>query len=279
MNPNRKKIARAIITYLIIVFSISTIFYILYTAAVAAHDKSRAMLYIMLLMWCPATSAIATGLIYNRNIRGFGWRWQGTGYALLGYCLPIGYAGITYGAIWLSGLGAINQDFASVFFTLPRVIRFLTIGMVFTFASVIGEEIGWRGFLIPHFAKLTSFTKLGFITGLIWAFWHYPLIIFSNYRVPNTPLIYNLACFTLMVIAMNFVLAWLRLKSGSIWPTVILHTSHNLYIQNFFDPITKDTGITRYFTSEFGIGLCAIITITAFIFWRMRSRLPDIRVS
>jgi len=96
LNTNRKEITRAIITYLIVVFSLSAIFYFLYTTAVIAHDKARAMIYITLLMWCPATGAIATSLIYNRNLRGLGWRWAGPGYALLGYCLPICYAGITW---------------------------------------------------------------------------------------------------------------------------------------------------------------------------------------
>ena len=71
--------------------------------------------------------------------------------------------------------------------------------------------------------------------------------------------------FTWMVVASSFVCAWLRLKSGSLWTAVIPHASHNLYIQDIFDPLTQDRRITKYVTTEFGIGLAV-----AYYFWRRR---------
>jgi hypothetical protein len=78
-----------------------------------------------------------------------------------------------------------------------------------------------------------------------------------------------------MAIAASFVFAWLRLKSGSLWTAVILHASHNLFIQEIFDPLTKDRGITKYLTTEFGVGLALAYTLAAWYFWRRRGELPQ----
>jgi len=49
-----------------------------------------------------------------------------------------------------------------------------TLGVLISCLTALGEEIGWRGFLVPQLASVTSFTKTALISGLIWAVWHYP---------------------------------------------------------------------------------------------------------
>jgi membrane protease YdiL (CAAX protease family) len=73
-----------------------------------------------------------------------------------------------------------------------------------------------------------------------------------------------------MVVSLAFPLAWLRLRSGSVWPCALLHASHNLFIQAFLDRVTVDTGITRWLTTEFGAALALTVGITAWLFWRQR---------
>ena len=116
-----------------------------------------------------------------------------------------------------------------------------TFGLVISCLSALGEEIGWRGFLVPELAKNFSFTKTALISGGIWALWHYPLILFANYNNSSAPAWFGLFCFTVMVLGISFAFAWLRLKSGSLWTGVIFHASHNLFIQNFFTPLTGAT--------------------------------------
>ena len=69
---------------------------------------------------------------------------------------------------------------------------------------------------------------------------------------------------------MSFVFAWMRLKSGSLWTGVLLHASHNLFIQDFFDRITTDTGKTKYVIGEFGAGLAIVCIFFAAYFWTRR---------
>lgn len=69
------------------------------------------------------------------------------------------------------------------------------------------------------------------------------------------------------------VFAWLRLRSGSLWPTVLLHASHNLFVQMVFTPLTIDTGYTAYVIDEFGIGLALALALLGYLFWRQRGAL------
>jgi hypothetical protein len=77
-------------------------------------------------------------------------------------------------------------------------------------------------------------------------------------------------CFAVLVVAIAVPMAWLRLRTRSVWPAAIMHVSHNQYVQGFFDRVTVDTGPTRWLTTEFGAGLAVTIGITAWIFWRWR---------
>src|SRR5262249_3568404 len=81
-------------------------------------------------------------------------------------------------------------------------------------------------------------------------------------------------CFTVMVVSMSFVFAWMRLKSGSLWTGAILHASHNLYIQGVFTPITGDTGKTKWFVDEFGCVVPLVAVAFAVYFWTRRRELP-----
>jgi len=67
------------------------------------------------------------------------------------------------------------------------------------------------------------------------------------------------------------------MKSGSLWTGVILHASHNLFIQAILTPLTIDNGKTMYYIDEFGIGLPIATSIVAFYFWRKRKELPSLQ--
>ena len=259
MSDGKKEVG----TYLGFTFGLSAIFWALIISggSLGVHGG----LYVFALMWCPGTSALITRLIFQRNVRGEGWpigspKWLG-----LAYLLPLGYASVAYGLVWLTGLGGV--DLAR--FKTP-VVLFLVVGALQSLLSATGEELGWRGFLVPTLARTMSFRRTAIVSGAIWAAWHVPLIIFADYN-GGTPSWYSTLCFAVMVVSMGFPFAWLRLRSGSVWPAAVLHASHNLFVQAFFDRVTVDTGPTKWLTSEFGAALALTIAATAWLFWRARA--------
>jgi uncharacterized protein len=277
MNTTNKKI----LVFLFLTFSLSSIFYF-FIASAETKDG-----YVFGLMLCPGIAAIATQLYFHRSLRRFGWRPGKVKFIWMGYGLPVVYGLVLYGVVWLTGLGkfipAEMAEWLAVQWGIENANPYLivalyllaqsTLGVVFSCATALGEEIGWRGLLVPELAKVNSFFKTALISGGIWAVWHYPVMLFADYGNTGTPIWFNLIFFTLAAVGISFPLAWLRLKSGSIWPAVILHASHNLFFQVIFSPLTGDTGITEYLIGEFGIGLALISLLVAWLFWRKRDEL------
>jgi membrane protease YdiL (CAAX protease family) len=265
--PTRQRLA----AFLVLTYALSTIFYM----RIASAGKLK-MLPVLGLMWCPGAAALIVRLVSQQNLRGTGWKWGATRWQILSYLLPPAVGAVLYGLVWLTGIGsftaaglALGKE-AGVQIPLPVTIVLLaTVGFLSAVVFALGEEIGWRGFLVPELAQVSSFTKTALVSGAAWSVYHYPLILFADYN-GTAPKWLALLVFTWMILASSFVYAWLRLKSGSVWTGVVLHASHNLFIQQIFDPLTKDRGLTRYVTTEFGVGLSLAYTILALYFWRRR---------
>jgi membrane protease YdiL (CAAX protease family) len=237
-------------------------------------------------MWCPATAAFLASLLTSRPLSEIGWRLDAR-WILLGLVIPLGYAAVAYGAVWALGLGAVpNHDFLARLQTRfggspgDAFAKFLgiqaTAGLLLSCLAGLGEEIGWRGFLVPELSRRLSFAKTSLVSGLVWSAWHYPLLLFADYN-GGAPKAWSLACFTVMVLGISFVFAASRLASGGVWPAVLLHGSHNLFIQGVFDPITADTGRTKWWIGEFGAALAlAAVGVAALTlaWWRGRGDSP-----
>ena len=257
--------------------------FVLYSGKMDAGN----LLFVTGSMWSPALAAFATKRLFGESIRELPWRWGPANYVWLGYLIPIAYAVPVYLLVWLTGLGGFadaefvrktGETFGWTKFppavTLALFVLFTaTLGMVGKTSRALGEEIGWRGFLVPELTKVTSFTGVALISGAMWAVYHFPVLIFADYNA-GTPVWFGLGCFTLGVVAESFIYAWLTLRSGSLWPAAFLHGSHNLWVQSILTPLTRDTGPTEYIIDEFGIGMVITDIITAIIVWRKRGQLP-----
>jgi membrane protease YdiL (CAAX protease family) len=222
-----------------------------------------------LLMLAPSLAAIITYLAFERSLRPVGWRPGKIKYLLLGLMIPIIYCLIAYGLVWLSGWGKYNSLFP------PNFPIFLATMLFNGTLSALLEEVAWRGFLVPKMMELTSFTKTALITGLVWAVWHYPLIIFSNVRLGNTPLPFSLVCFTIFAVGVSFTAAWLRMKSGSVWSAALLHGSHNVFMLHVFNSLTTDSGSTWLLLGEYGAVTAAMGLLLVILFWSLRTQLPE----
>ncbi len=272
---------REISVFLALTFALSAICYALIISS-GGLESRHGELYTLALMWCPGLSALAVSLLLRRTLRGLGWGWGRTRYQLLAYLLPLAYAAVVYLPVWALGLGGFNEEVwshAAQKFgvaSLPTPLGFVgllviagLLGIVPNSIFALGEELGWRGFLVPRLVERYGFTRASWISGSIWALWHFPLILFGGYR-GRAPLAFEMVCFTVLVVGISFPLAWLRLRSGSVWTAMLLHASHNMFIQSLYDRLTTDTGPTKWLTGEFGAGLALVAVVVAYLFWRRR---------
>jgi membrane protease YdiL (CAAX protease family) len=93
---------------------------------------------------------------------------------------------------------------------------------------MLGEEFGWRAYLLPKLMPLGG-RKAVLLVGAIWAVWHWPAIFMGyEYGVEYWgapvvgPLLFVVICFFL-----SAFLAWLTLRSGSVWPAAFGHGAIN----------------------------------------------------
>ncbi|HTS13699.1 MAG TPA: type II CAAX endopeptidase family protein [Candidatus Limnocylindrales bacterium] len=284
-----RPLPKQIFTFLVLVFAFSSLPYYLmiHTGHIAAGNGMA----VALVMWCPALAAFATCGLLKIDLATLGWSWRPARWVAWAYVIPILYALPVYVVTWV----AIPGSFAFSQFAAPLAKSFgfpnsptatalflaipgyATLGVISSMARALGEEIGWRGFLLPRLVKATGFTVGCLISGCIWAVWHYPGLLFADYNAGTKPA-YALACFTVMVIADAYILGWMRLKSGSLWPAAMLHASHNLFIQAIFDRMTAPVGRALYVTTEFGCGLALTVAAFALYFWTRRKEVLPVEL-
>lgn len=234
------------------------------------------------LMLSVGLAAIVTCLATRTPLASLGWHWGSWGTQWLSYLLPLGYALLAYGIIWALDFGSW-YDLAFVqeqkeAYNLPGWSDALIIGLhflltatvsfVLVLPSVLGEEIGWRGLLVPELSKLMPFGGVALVSGLVWSVWHWPLMFMGIYGAAEpTTFFYQLACFTIAITSMSVVMTYLRLKSDSLWPAVVFHMSHNVFLQKFFGPMTDADARSAWFMDEFGVVLPGILVPIAIYYW------------
>jgi uncharacterized protein len=136
----------------------------------------------------------------------------------------------------------------------PDVPGEVTIVGLVLFVLVIGEEIGWRGFLLPILLGRMSPLLASGVTAVLWALWHAPL-----YFLPGMPSFGDpYLAFVAWVLPLTFVLTWLWLRTRSVIVTTVAHGSANL-VSGLVLPL-DDPGL-RFLFSALGFGIVAVVLV------------------
>lgn len=242
------------------------------------------------LMLTVGLAAVGACLICQQNLRSLGWSWGRWKYQWASYVIPLLYCSVAYFAIWGLGLGTwYDQGFVAELRTGYRLeqwpdaaiiaFEFLvtaTLSFVLILPGVLGEEMGWRGVLVPALSKSLSFTQVCLFSGVVWAVWHWPIIIMGIYGSAELPIGYSLTVFTACIVSMSFIMTYIRYRTNSLWPAVVFHMSHNAFLQKFFTPLTEPTASSIWYIDEFGIAVPLVVAIIALVFWRKGRQLPGV---
>ncbi len=251
---------KSVIIFLIVTFLLSCICYYIY---ITGGEEASSI--VALLMWCPGLVAILIKKIFYRKERLFGFQRCSIKYILLGIFLPAVYLMVSYGIYWAINPASFTGKtmLTSIVYTILMILSGTILAM--------GEEIGWRGFLLPKMDILIGRKPAILVCGLIWAMWHYPIMIAGLYQ-SGTPTWYQLPMFTIEVVLITAVMAYLRLNSNSIWPAILLHASHNIIDQTICAPLTEADN-SAYFAGETGfITVICIFLITLILYRKFRRK-------
>ncbi|PYU18674.1 MAG: hypothetical protein DMG32_25815 [Acidobacteria bacterium] len=187
----------------------------------------------------PLDTALGTGLLGGVAAWAIGeGRWKElrqftrlpeTKFGMLGVIFPIAINLIPNLVAYLSErihwaafeLGKFSPPIFASYFRFPDPYYFW-----FLFAAAF-EEIIWRGYLQPRFVQRFGVIRGVFLLGLAWSAFHF-LGDFQK-TTEDYQVLLRLTSRLGLCIAMSYVLGWLTLHSGSIWPAALAHGLQNVW--------------------------------------------------
>ena len=237
-----------------------TLVIILSLAAEAFIVNGGPLWMYFVLMWIPAFSAIIASAVSLKDekekfslksfLSGLGIRKCRIRYILLAVLIPLIYLLIPYMIYWKTHPDNFGYTGVALHLVLKDCLPMMVIGIFPNIISAMGEEIGWRGYMLPALTKRSNLVKALIISGLFWACWHLPLLAFGDYMT-GAPVWYKLPAFVLCILPVGIIIGGLTYLSRSVWPAAFLHAAHNNYDQAVFGVITRGDDM-MYYVSETG---------------------------
>jgi membrane protease YdiL (CAAX protease family) len=146
-----------------------------------------------------------------------------------------------------------------------QVISCFTLAPAFNCIFALGEELGWRRFLLERLLPLGQWRAIA-LSGTIWGVWHLPAIV-QGLNYPGRPV---LGVFMMIVfcLLLGAIFSWLYLQTRSPWTPTLAHASLNATagLPMFF---LKDVNIVVGGTIASVIGW---IGLAGFVGWLVLSR-------
>lgn len=173
--------------------------------------------------------------------------------AILG---PLLVMGLAYGVLWSLGVADFRVPdkplgFDVSLWMLPLLLVALLVNVSLT--THLGEEIGWRGYLLPRLEYLGAWAAV-LLSGLLHGVWHLPVILLTDLYHPGGNKLIVVPLFLLSVTLAGVFLGYLRLRTGSVWPAVLGHAAHNMFWA-LFAAFTASSSplVSEYLAGESGV--------------------------
>jgi membrane protease YdiL (CAAX protease family) len=199
---------------------------------------------------------------FGLGLRPSGWRTWG-----LALLLPLLALTVSYGLGWLSRVAAlvVPTDGGG----LPNLLINLLISLITAPILVLGEEIGFRGFMLPRLLRLGPKRAI-ILAGFLHGVWHLPIILLTPFYGDLGNPFLTLTTFLLLLTASGVMTGSLRLETDSIWPGTILHGAYNAFWDVFVALTVLSTPLAVYLVGETGV--LTLLATVAVAFWFLNRR-------
>lgn len=137
-------------------------------------------------------------------------------YCIIGMIIVAVYVVSTF---FLTQSMGFNETFKVNFFNI--LSWFI---MVFTIGGGIGEEFGWRGFLLDKVLKRQNIAFSGIFVGIVWSLWHLPLFFIPGSSQYGCPIAIHIMNAIIISMIITFVF---KKTKGCITFSIMLHATSN----------------------------------------------------
>ncbi len=234
--------------FLVLTFAISWTFFLIPLAFKGdpVVYSQAALIGWALGMWGPGIAAIVTTLVIAK--RPFSdLRLNKLGkfrFYLIAWFLPPLLAALTVALTSLIGTGVLDPNFTTMkqiaaqsarisgqsvpvtVLIISQLAQGLLLGPIINIVFTMGEELGWRGFLLPKLLPLGQWKAILF-SGLIWGCWHAPVIA-QGHNFPGHPF-WGILVMAFACVLLGAIISWLYLKTRSPWSAALAHGSVNAW--------------------------------------------------
>jgi membrane protease YdiL (CAAX protease family) len=148
------------------------------------------------------------------------WKWYFVAFLLL----PI----LQFTSVWLTALQTgVPADFSNltVYEVFPLSVNALVLILPWFLFEMLsnGEEMGWRGYILPRLQEKYTALVSSLILGVTWGFWHLPKFLGAG-----TNSEYSFAWFVVAHVALAVLYTWLYNNTrGSLLLVTFFHASGN----------------------------------------------------
>ena len=247
------------------------------TVSISFMAPLLGQLTMLLHMYSPTMAVLLMLLVVTRD--GYtrdGWRGLGLHraglrswpLALLG---PFGLMAVVYAIVWLLGVGSPTPVPG---LTLTGVLT----GLAISFGFALGEEIGFRGYLLPRLLPQGT-TRALLLSGFMHGVWHLPLILIAGaLPIAGSWLIAG-PIMVATLTAAGVIYGYFRLSSGSVYPPTLAHGVINTSLDLFKTMTVTATPVAlTYLAGETGL-IMLIATVVAAAWCLYRLRQPQARLT
>ena len=243
-------------------------------------------------MFCPLAATLLVKKVFQHQPTGIGWKVQGKRrYWLTAWFGPAVFtvlAAVLYFAVfpsrldlsgsWLVTAYGGEMDAAtlrsqlgvsSASYILQNGLLAITLAPPVNMLLAVGEEAGWRGYMMPRLKERFGLLSGRLLGGVIWGVWHWPIMLLTGYEYGTNYLgapVLGLAVWCVACFALNTLLDWLYEKTGCIWVSAMAHGAFNA-IASIAQVLTYPADAYYNVLGPMPIGLIGLLPMLAAAVW------------
>jgi membrane protease YdiL (CAAX protease family) len=243
-------------------------------------------------MFCPLVAVLVAKRIVLHQPTGIGWKVRGKRrYWLAAWFGPAVFtvlAALLYFAVFSSRLdlsgswlvtaygGEMDAEtlrsqlgVSNLSYLLETGLFAITLAPPINMLFAVGEEAGWRGYMMPQLKECFGLLNGRLLGGVIWGVWHWPIMLLTGYEYGTNYLgapVLGLVVWCVVCFALNTLLDWLYEKTGCIWVSAIAHGAFNA-VAALFTVLTYPADAYYNVLGPTPIGLIGMLPMLAAAVW------------